>query len=93
MEHREDGAGKNQKQTKNKPKTNQKQTKNKPKTKKCPFCSNEKEEKVQPGSVVRLKIGIWGMDVEYERGESLQLRTSGFYQGISNFGTTEHIRN
>ncbi|OQD89046.1 hypothetical protein PENANT_c003G07138 [Penicillium antarcticum] len=58
-----------------------------------PFYSHEKEEKVQPGSVVRLEIGIWGMGVEYEAGESLQLRISGFYQGISNFGTNEHIRN
>jgi predicted acyl esterase len=58
-----------------------------------PYYSHEKEEKVQPGSVVRLEIGIWGMGVEYEAGESLQLRIGGFYQGISNFGTTENIHN
>ncbi|KAJ5766165.1 uncharacterized protein N7511_003781 [Penicillium nucicola] len=58
-----------------------------------PFYSHEKQEKVQPGSIVRLEIGIWGMGVEYEAGESLQLRISGFYQGISNFGTNEHIQN
>ncbi|KAL3480543.1 Alpha/Beta hydrolase protein [Aspergillus californicus] len=58
-----------------------------------PFHPHEKEEKTQPGTVVRLEIGIWGMGVEYEAGESLQLRISGHYQGISNFGTSDHVRN
>ncbi|KAL2831608.1 Alpha/Beta hydrolase protein [Aspergillus pseudoustus] len=58
-----------------------------------PFYPHEKEEKVPPGTVVRLEIGIWGMGVQYEAGESLQLRVSGHYQGISNFGTHEHVRN
>jgi predicted acyl esterase len=58
-----------------------------------PFYSHGKKEKVQPGSAVRLEIGIWGMGVEYEPGESLQLRISGFYQGIPNFGKTEYILN
>ena len=58
-----------------------------------PFYTHEKEEKIQPGSVVRLEIGIWGMGVEYEAGESLQMCVSGHYQGISNFGTTDHVHN
>ncbi|KAL5333700.1 Alpha/Beta hydrolase protein [Aspergillus crustosus] len=58
-----------------------------------PFHPHEVEEKIQPGTVVRLEIGIWAMGVEYEAGESLQLRISGHYQGISNFGTPEHVRN
>ncbi|KAJ5777725.1 hypothetical protein N7520_000971 [Penicillium odoratum] len=58
-----------------------------------PFYTHEKEQKVQPGSVVQLEIGIWGMGVEYEAGESLQLCISGHYQGISNFGTNEHVHN
>ncbi|KAJ5826197.1 hypothetical protein N7474_003335 [Penicillium riverlandense] len=57
-----------------------------------PFYTHAKEEKVQPGTVVRLEIGIWGMGVEYEAGESLQLRISGRYQGISKFGT-DHTLN
>ncbi|KAL4900243.1 hypothetical protein BDW74DRAFT_162318 [Aspergillus multicolor] len=58
-----------------------------------PFHPHEREEKISPGTVVRLEIGIWGMGVEYEAGESLQLRIAGHYQGISNFGTSDHVRN
>ncbi|KAL4806055.1 Alpha/Beta hydrolase protein [Aspergillus unguis] len=58
-----------------------------------PFHPHAKEEKVTPGTVVRLEIGIWGMGVEYDAGESLQLRISGHYQGISHFGTSDHVRN
>jgi hypothetical protein len=58
-----------------------------------PFYTHEKEEKVEPGTVVRLEIGIWCMGIEFEEGESLQLSVSGRYQGFSNFGTSEHVRN
>lgn len=58
-----------------------------------PFHPHEREEKIPPGTVVRLEIGIWAMGVEYEAGESLQLRIAGHYQGISNFGTSDHNRN
>ncbi|KAL3449884.1 Alpha/Beta hydrolase protein [Aspergillus insuetus] len=58
-----------------------------------PFYPNDKQEKISPGTVVRLEIGIWGMGVQYEAGESLQLRVSGHYQGFSNFGTHEHVQN
>jgi predicted acyl esterase len=58
-----------------------------------PFYPNDKQEKVSPGTVVRLEIGVWGMGVQYEAGESLQLRVSGHYQGFSNFGTHEHVQN
>ncbi|KAL4937437.1 hypothetical protein BDV06DRAFT_215898 [Aspergillus oleicola] len=51
-----------------------------------PFYPHEAEEGIEPGTIVRLEVGIWGMGVEYEAGESLQLRISGHYQGISNFG-------
>lgn len=58
-----------------------------------PFHPHEKEEKIQPGKVVRLEIGIWAMGTEFAAGESIQLRVGGFYPGISNFGTTEHVQN
>ncbi|KAJ6021571.1 hypothetical protein N7540_007075 [Penicillium herquei] len=57
-----------------------------------PFYTHEKEEKVSAGMVVRLEIGIWVMGVEYEAGESIQLRVSGRYQGFSNFGA-DHTLN
>lgn len=58
-----------------------------------PYYTHEKEEKVEPGTIVRLEIGIWCMGIEFEEGESLQLSVSGRYQGFANFGTSEHIRN
>lgn len=58
-----------------------------------PFHPHEREDKIQPGTVVRLEIGIWAMGTEFAAGESIQLRIGGFYPGISNFGTTEHVKN
>lgn len=57
-----------------------------------PFYTHESIEKVVPGTVVRLEIGIWVMGIEYEAGESLQLRVSGRYQGLSKFGA-DHTLN
>ncbi|KXH51826.1 X-Pro dipeptidyl-peptidase C-terminal non-catalytic domain-containing protein [Colletotrichum salicis] len=42
-----------------------------------PFHPHEKEEKIPPGEVVRLDIGIWVLGVEYEAGESLRVVVSG----------------
>ncbi|KAL1645323.1 hypothetical protein SLS61_008393 [Didymella pomorum] len=53
-----------------------------------PFHPHEKEEKISPGTVVRLDIGIWAMGIEYEAGESLRVSVSGRNAGIDNFGTT-----
>ncbi|KAF2009456.1 alpha/beta-hydrolase [Aaosphaeria arxii CBS 175.79] len=58
-----------------------------------PFHPHEKEEKVSPGTVVRLDIGIWAMGIEYEAGESLRLTVSGRNFGVSNFGSDEHSLN
>jgi predicted acyl esterase len=58
-----------------------------------PFHPHETEEKVQPGTVVKLEIGIWAMGVEYEEGESLQVRISGRNLAVNNFGTSEHTDN
>ncbi|KAL4732787.1 hypothetical protein ACLX1H_001807, partial [Fusarium chlamydosporum] len=37
-----------------------------------PFHPHEKEEKVNPGDIVRLDIGIWAMGIEYDAGESIR---------------------
>jgi predicted acyl esterase len=58
-----------------------------------PFHPHEKEEKIAPGTVVRLDIGIWAMGIEYEAGESLRVSVSGRNAGIDNFGTNEHSLN
>ncbi|KAH6854054.1 Alpha/Beta hydrolase protein [Chaetomium sp. MPI-CAGE-AT-0009] len=58
-----------------------------------PFHPHEREEKIEPGTVVNLEIGIWAMGVEYEEGESLQVRISGRNLAVNNFGTPEHNDN
>lgn len=57
-----------------------------------PYYTHAKENKVAPGTVVRLEIGIWVMGIQYEEGESLQLRICGHYPGIANFGL-DHTMN
>ncbi|KAK3622013.1 hypothetical protein LTR56_022449 [Elasticomyces elasticus] len=58
-----------------------------------PYYPQDKEEKVPPGKIVRLEIGIWATGIEFEAGESIRLQVCGHFQGISNFGTSEHVRN
>ncbi|KAJ9662065.1 hypothetical protein H2198_001607 [Neophaeococcomyces mojaviensis] len=58
-----------------------------------PFHPHIEEEKIEPGTIVRLEIGIWAMGVEYEAGESISLQISGHHQGIANFASSEYTRN
>ncbi|KAM0211166.1 hypothetical protein ACHAQI_005464 [Fusarium lateritium] len=58
-----------------------------------PFHPHEKLEKVKPGDIVRLDIGIWAMGIEYEAGESIRAVVSGRNIGVSNFGSVEHLDN
>ncbi|KAH7388902.1 Alpha/Beta hydrolase protein [Cadophora sp. MPI-SDFR-AT-0126] len=51
-----------------------------------PYHPHNAEEKIAPGRVVRLEIGIWGMGVEYAAGESLRMQIGGGFGGIANFG-------
>lgn len=41
-----------------------------------PFHPHEAEEKVAPGTVVKLEIGIWAMGVDFDAGESISVRVS-----------------
>ncbi|KAI0476579.1 Alpha/Beta hydrolase protein [Xylariaceae sp. FL0804] len=58
-----------------------------------PYHPHDKEEKIPPGTVVRLDIGIWAMGIEYEAGEALRVVVSGRNLAVNNFGTAEHVRN
>ncbi|KAI1343288.1 Alpha/Beta hydrolase protein [Xylariaceae sp. FL0016] len=58
-----------------------------------PFHPHEKEEKIPPGTVVKLDIGIWAMGIEYEAGEGVRVVVSGRNFAVNNFGTLEHVRN
>jgi predicted acyl esterase len=57
-----------------------------------PYHPHEKEEKVPPGQIVKLEIGIWAMGVEYEAGESIRVQVSGVNQGM-HFSTEKYTDN
>jgi hypothetical protein len=42
-----------------------------------PFHPHKRQEKVAPGTIVKLEIGIWAMGVDFEEGESISVKVSG----------------
>ena len=51
-----------------------------------PYHPHEVEEKIEPGKVVRLDIGIWATGIEFEQGEGIRIVISGRSFAVSNFG-------
>jgi uncharacterized protein len=41
-----------------------------------PFHPHKKQQKVPPGTIVKLEIGIWAMGVDFEAGETISVRVS-----------------
>jgi len=41
-----------------------------------PFHPHRKQEKIKPGTIVKLEIGIWAMGVDFDAGETISLRVS-----------------
>lgn len=39
-----------------------------------PFHPHKKQEKVPPGTIVKLEIGIWAMGVDFDEGESISVK-------------------
>lgn len=58
-----------------------------------PFHPHDAEDKIVPGTVVRLDVGIWATGIQYEAGEALRVVVGGRYRGVSHFGTSEHTIN
>lgn len=58
-----------------------------------PFHPHDREERIPPGQVVKLEIGIWATGIEFEAGESIQFEVAGHFRGVSNFGKPEHVKN
>lgn len=58
-----------------------------------PYYPHDYEDKVQPGSVVRLDIGIWAMGIEYEAGEQIRVIVGGKRRAVSNFGSDKYSIN
>jgi len=44
-----------------------------------PFHPHDKVEKINPGTVVKLEIGLWAMGIDFEAGEALSVQVSGEY--------------
>ncbi|KAJ9156046.1 Alpha/beta-hydrolase [Pleurostoma richardsiae] len=42
-----------------------------------PFHTHNNVQKVPPGDIVELEIGLWAMGIEFEEGESLRVQVSG----------------
>ncbi|KAI1344442.1 hydrolase [Xylariaceae sp. FL0016] len=57
-----------------------------------PFHPHEKQEKITPGTVVRLEIGIWAMGVDFDAGESISLRVGGQFPSIAEYKTFSRPR-
>jgi predicted acyl esterase len=47
-----------------------------------PFHPHDKEEKIKPGEIVKLEIGIWSMGVDFDEGESISVQVSGVFPAI-----------
>jgi predicted acyl esterase len=58
-----------------------------------PFHPHDREERIPPGQVVKLEIGMWATGIEYEAGEGIQFEVAGHFRGVSNFGKPEHVKN
>ncbi|KAH7087404.1 Alpha/Beta hydrolase protein [Paraphoma chrysanthemicola] len=50
-----------------------------------PFHPHDKEEKITPGEVVKLEIGIWSMGVDFDEGESISVQVSGSFPSIAEY--------
>ncbi|KAB8208424.1 Alpha/Beta hydrolase protein [Aspergillus parasiticus] len=48
-----------------------------------PFHPHSKQEKIEPGTVTKLEIGIWAMGVDFDAGESISLQIGGQYPSIA----------
>ncbi|KAH9904307.1 hydrolase [Xylariomycetidae sp. FL2044] len=50
-----------------------------------PFHPHDRQDKVPPGTVVRLEIGIWAMGVDFDAGESISIRVGGQFPSIAEY--------
>ncbi|KAK8160060.1 Alpha/Beta hydrolase protein [Phyllosticta citribraziliensis] len=63
-----------------------------------PFHPHEKQEKIPPGEIVRLEIGIWNVSIDFDAGESVSVQVGGQFPSIAEYKSysaprPEHERN
>jgi hypothetical protein len=52
-----------------------------------PFHPHDELQKITPGEIVKLEIGLWAMGIDFGAGESLSVQVSGEYPLVMEFGT------
>ncbi|KAL5342179.1 Alpha/Beta hydrolase protein [Aspergillus crustosus] len=52
-----------------------------------PFHPHTRQEKVTPGEIVKLEIGIWAAGVDFDAGETVSVRVSGQFPSIAEYKT------
>ncbi|KAK4956523.1 hypothetical protein LTR10_006050 [Elasticomyces elasticus] len=57
-----------------------------------PFHPHEIEEKIKPGDVVKLEIGIWAMGNDFDAGESISVQVSGQMPIIAEYSAFSEAR-
>jgi hypothetical protein len=50
-----------------------------------PFHPHDVEEKITPGEIVKLEIGIWAMGVDFDEGETISVQVSGTFPVIAEY--------
>jgi predicted acyl esterase len=58
-----------------------------------PFHPHDRDERIPPGQIVKIEIGMWATGIEFEAGEGVQFEVAGHIRGVSNFGNPEHVNN
>jgi predicted acyl esterase len=56
-----------------------------------PFHTHDEVQKITPGEVVKLEIGLWAMGVDFEAGESISVQVSGEYPLVQEFGPRKKV--
>jgi hypothetical protein len=51
-----------------------------------PFHTHDEVQKITPGEVVKLEIGLWATGVDFEAGEGISVQVSGEYPLVQEFG-------
>ncbi|KAK5736705.1 hypothetical protein LTR17_007209 [Elasticomyces elasticus] len=57
-----------------------------------PFHPHEIEEKIKPGEIVKLEIGIWAMGNDFDAGESISVQVSGQMPIIAEYSAFSEAR-
>ena len=56
-----------------------------------PFHTHEEVQKITPGEIVKLEIGLWAMGVDFESGEGISVQVSGEYPLVQEFGPRKKL--